>query len=258
MNPRMSRNPLWTPLLLLVLLLPVAFALIYFDLATRAFRLLGLSPLGAYVLIVGSLAGSVVNIPLSRRRIVQQISPEREVASPLAWLFPIIYYYPPRVTDQIVAINVGGAIVPVVFSTYLLSRPDTSLAAAGAAVVIVAAVAWLFARPEPHVGITLPPFVAPLVAALAAYVLTRTLGGPGASPAPVAYIAGTLGTLIGADLFNLPAMLSGELLQPAEGEPWSQQVVLSIGGAGVFDGIFLTGILAVLVASVTGPRARAV
>jgi uncharacterized membrane protein len=59
----------------------------------------------------------------------------------------------------------------------------------------------------------------------------------------VAYIAGTLGTLIGADLLNLPAILRGSLLPTAPGETPSR-VVSSIGGAGVFDGIFLTGILA--------------
>jgi uncharacterized membrane protein len=56
------------------------------------------------------------------------------------------------------------------------------------------------------------------------------------SAAPVAYIGGTLGTLIGADLLNLPAVRR----MPA--------LMLSIGGAGVFDGVFLVGIIAVLVA----------
>jgi len=52
----------------------------------------------------------------------------------------------------------------------------------------------------------------------------------------MAYISGTLGTLIGADLINL-----GKI----EG---LQAPVASIGGAGTFDGIFFTGILAVLLA----------
>jgi uncharacterized membrane protein len=52
--------------------------------------------------------------------------------------------------------------------------------------------------------------------------------------APLAYIAGTLGILIGADLLRLPTVRS--MATP----------VASIGGAGTFDGIFLTGIFAVL------------
>jgi Protein of unknown function (DUF1614) len=53
---------------------------------------------------------------------------------------------------------------------------------------------------------------------------------------PLAYICGSLGTLIGADLLNL-----GQIQAP--GAP-----IASIGGAGRFDGIFMTGILAVLLA----------
>jgi uncharacterized membrane protein len=54
--------------------------------------------------------------------------------------------------------------------------------------------------------------------------------------AALAYVSGSLGTLIGADLLNLDAV-------PGLGAP-----VASIGGAGTFDGIFLTGIMAVLLA----------
>ena len=62
--------------------------------------------------------------------------------------------------------------------------------------------------------------------------------------APLAYIAGSLGTLIGADLTNLDKVRG-------LGAP-----IASIGGAGTFDGIFLTGILAVLLAGLYArPRA---
>jgi uncharacterized membrane protein len=62
--------------------------------------------------------------------------------------------------------------------------------------------------------------------------------------APLAYISGSLGTLIGADLLNLDRI-------NGLGAP-----VASIGGAGTFDGIFITGIIAVLLASITGPWPR--
>jgi uncharacterized membrane protein len=51
-----------------------------------------------------------------------------------------------------------------------------------------------------------------------------------------------LGTLIGADILNLPKVQG--LAVP----------VASIGGAGTFDGIFLTGIIAVLLASLLSIR----
>jgi len=62
--------------------------------------------------------------------------------------------------------------------------------------------------------------------------------------APLAYIGGSMGTLIGADLLNLDKV-------QGLGAP-----VVSIGGAGTFDGIFLTGILAVLLASMFSQPVR--
>ena len=56
--------------------------------------------------------------------------------------------------------------------------------------------------------------------------------------APFAYICGTIGVLIGADFFHLLSLLGHELVdeRPAV-----------IGGANVFDMVFITGILAVIV-----------
>ena len=70
-----------------------------------------------------------------------------------------------------------------------------------------------------------------VVTAIVAMILSRE------EAAPLAYIAGGLGTLIGADLTNLDKVR--DLGAPAA----------SIGGAGTFDSIFLTAILAVLLAS---------
>jgi len=98
------------------------------------------------------------------------------------------------------------------------------------AVAIVTMVVNKLTRPIPGVGIATPMLVPPLVAALTALLIT-----PGWAP-PAAYISGTMGTLIGADLMNLKKL--GDLRAP----------VVSIGGAGTFDGIFLTGIIAVLLA----------
>jgi uncharacterized membrane protein len=76
-----------------------------------------------------------------------------------------------------------------------------------------------------------PTFAPPLLAAFAALVFSRR------NAAPLAYISGSIGVLVGADLLNL------DLLQSL-GAP-----VASIGGAGTFDGVFLTGVIAVLLAS---------
>jgi uncharacterized membrane protein len=97
-------------------------------------------------------------------------------------------------------------------------------------VLIVTAVVHWLAEPVQGVGIAVPMFIPPLVATGTAMALRRR------SAPPLAYIAGSLGTLIGADLLNL-----GKI--QGLGAP-----VASIGGAGTFDGIFLTGILAVILA----------
>jgi uncharacterized membrane protein len=96
------------------------------------------------------------------------------------------------------------------------------------AVAVVTAVVHWTARPLKGVGIAVPMFIPPAVAAVTALVIS-----PDAAPV-VAYIAGTIGTLVGADLLNLKKLRG-------LGAP-----VASIGGAGTFDGIFLAGIIAVL------------
>lgn len=60
--------------------------------------------------------------------------------------------------------------------------------------------------------------------------------------AALAYIGGCMGALVGADLLNLGAIRH-------MGTP-----LASTGGAGTFDGIFVVGILAVLIASLSGGR----
>ena len=95
----------------------------------------------------------------------------------------------------------------------------------------VAVVSYVMARPVPGIGIALPVFVAPLMAAFIAIFMA-----PSAYAPSVAYISGTLGTLIGADIMHIKDL--GKVQAP----------VLSIGGAGTFDGIFLAGIIAVLFA----------
>jgi len=57
------RNHPWQPsMLLLVFVLPVVFAVIYFNLATNAFYLLELTPNAALLVVIGSLVGSMINI----------------------------------------------------------------------------------------------------------------------------------------------------------------------------------------------------
>ena len=130
----------------------------------------------------------------------------------------------------IIAINVGGCLVPLMFSLYLIQLYQLNWLQICFAILIVTIVCYFFSRPIPGLGIGMPILVAPLTAAITALVVDLE------HSAPLAYISGTLGVMIGADLLRLKNIRR-------MGAP-----LASIGGAGTFDGIFLTGIVAVLLA----------
>lgn len=208
------------PFILILFLFPFLVFMIFLNVATFSFARLGLSPQGALLFLTASVIGSMINIPLSRRRVY---IPRRQI-----FPFPLLFfYYPPVVQEQVICFNVGGAGLPTLFSLYLLLSGRAPLLPALLALLIVAVVAKLMARPQPGVGIVMPAFIPPLVAAAAALVLA-----PQGQTAPVAYVAGSMGTLIGADLLNW-----GKIRD-------LQAQMVSIGGAGIFDGIFLVGVIA--------------
>ena len=203
----------------------------------RALRLaymhIGLGPHTTLLLLLASLGGSYLNIPVARLAAHHLVSGQEVAFFGMHYVIPVVVEWP----GTIIAVNVGGAVIPGLLSFYLLVRNRLRarglLATAGVAVVC-----YILAQPVPGLGIALPVFVPPASAAIVALVLSRR------SAAPLAYIGGSLGTLIGADLLNLDKV-------QGLGAP-----VALIGGAGTFDGIFLTGILAVLLASIFSPPAR--
>jgi uncharacterized membrane protein len=126
-------------------------------------------------------------------------------------------------------------VVPVLISLYVLAHQMSAIMPSAIGVAVVATVVHRWARPVRGLGIAIPMFIPPVVAAITAWILAASFGGPQRIDA-IAYVSGVLDTLIGADLANL-----GNLADL--GAP-----VASIGGAGTFDGVFLTGIVAVLLA----------
>jgi len=218
--------PLAGPFILAFFLaLVLLIALIEIGIIEYAYEKVGVDRRWVFTLLMLSLFGSYVNIP------VAELPPETMLSGREATFFGMRYAIPPveQWPRTIVAVNVGGALIPTLLSFYLVMRTGL-YGRALVGVGIVTAVVHALARPVPGVGIAVPTFVPPLVAAAAALVLSRR-----AAPA-LAYVAGSLGTLIGGDLLNLGRI-------QGLGAP-----VASIGGAGTFDGIFLTGILAVLLA----------
>lgn len=211
--------------LLLVFSLLLALMFIYLGVFSVAFEKLGLSLHSTILLLVCTLLGSGINLPLFSIAAEQPSAEARMLLRQFYW-----GRLPPFSGRTVVAVNVGGAVIPVCFSAYLMYVNYLPPLQVLFAIGVVAAVSLAASRPIAGLGIGMPVFVAPIVAAL-----TATLTVPEQS-APTAYICGTLGVLIGADLLRMKDIRK-------IGTP-----IASIGGAGTFDGIFLTGIVAVLLA----------
>ncbi|MGA2817978.1 MAG: DUF1614 domain-containing protein [Xanthobacteraceae bacterium] len=208
--------------------------LLVFRALRHAYVSLGLSPSAAMLLLFGSLIGSYFNIP------VAVLPPEQLESDKVIDFFGMQYTVPmvENLAGTVIAVNVGGAVIPTIMSVYLLVTRQLWVQGAIATAIVALVLHWL-AHPVPGIGIAVPVFFPAIVTAVVALLLSR------GNAAPLAYIAGSMGTLIGADLTNLDKVAG-------LGAP-----VASIGGAGTFDGIFLTGIVAVLLAGLYHPRQRA-
>ncbi|PAV14244.1 hypothetical protein ASJ81_14450 [Methanosarcina spelaei] len=225
-----------TFLLLLIFILIFGLGSLFFGIVVSAFMKIGFSIEDALLILLLSLLGSSINIPLATLR-----SDAPVVRDTYVRVFGVSYKVPFRRVirnETTIAVNVGGAIIPILISAYLLMKFPSSLLLAGAGILIVTIITHSVAKPIRGIGIATPALVPPLAAALAAILLTSIIHIP---DCPIdqcrvvtAYAGGVLGTLIGADLLNLGKIKN-------LGAP-----VASIGGAGTFDGIFLSGFIALL------------
>jgi len=229
--------PVTLVLLLLILLAPLIFVYLFLRLSGAAFQMVGFSHWHATLAVFGSILGSMVDIPLTKT-----------ISTYPDWYAAIMRFFnsdaPVDFHPLILAVNLGGCIIPMLISAHLIFRHQVSMNKALLGVGSVAIITYEAAAAIPGEGIVLPVWLSPLLAALAGLLLAR---GFRRAP-PIAYISGTLGTLVGADLLSLltPGILPA--LSPLELHH-ARPLVLSIGGAGIFDGIFLTGVIAVLLAA---------
>lgn len=230
----MHYMPLALPFFLMFFFLFILLIiLIEIGILQYAYEKIGIDRRHIFALLLLSLLGSYVNIPIAELSAEHVHSGRVITFYGMRYVIPMVKEWP----RTIIAVNVGGAVVPVILSLYLLFK-NRLYARSFLGVGIVTVIVHLMAHPVQGVGIATPTFTPPLVATGAAILLSRQ------HAPPLAYIAGSLGTLIGADLLNL-----GKI--QGLGAP-----VASIGGAGTFDGIFVTGILAVLLAGTMPGRPR--
>jgi uncharacterized membrane protein len=163
------------------------------------------------------MLGSSVNIPLQKRETIIIEDPK---------FFGKMNTK--KTINKGISINLGGAIIPLFIVAGLIS--NAPFQAVVASTVIVTFISYKSAKLVPGVGVTMPALFPLIATTFSALLLAPE------NPEIVAFIAGVLGTLIGADLLNLPKVINKAK------EP------MIIGGAGVFDGIFLVGIASALLA----------
>lgn len=201
---------------ILYISLPILFLYIIYLILTKAFSYMGFTSLEAIVIVfVSFLFGFEIIIFGVNISNIYLFSQEN-------WR---------------VGINVGGAIIPILLSIYLTIKKKIPLRNVAIGIIIVTIVAYLVTVPVPERGIVaaFPYWLLPAIfASISSVILLRK---DFIKAAPLAYISGTIGVLIGADFFRLPELLgySVDKVTPA-----------IIGGAVVFDMIFITGIIAVI------------
>lgn len=241
--------------IVLILLVLIGLPLLFLGVIGTALSHIGFNIWAIIALIIGIILGSFVNIPIATlhpRNKEEKVNYSRK---PRGQYAPSMYdkmYRTERfdLSSERVArnekpgtkicINIGGCLIPVCLCGYVIimailgnvsSDPFYLLKMLGG-VAATTILAYFLARTVKGIGIAIPFFVTPLMAILCGLLLGW---GFGPAAAGIAFVSGTLGTLIGADLLHLKD-ISGNETQ-----------MLSIGGAGTFDGIFLSGIIAAFI-----------
>ena len=229
MSSRMFFLPVIELVLMIFFILVIFLApFLFLGLIGRTLNQFGLGWYSFLAFLFVSLIGSIINIPVWRTTVQRAAVSVRYV-----YHFGMPYPVPSvesRPSEVIISINLGGAIMPIALSAYLLLRNSPAVVPSVIAIPIIAVVVFFMARPVKGLGIVTPMFIPPLISAIVAVIL-----GGGYAPV-VAYVGGTVGTLVGADLLHINSI---KTLGAAN---------MSIGGAGTFDGIFLTGLLTILLA----------
>jgi uncharacterized membrane protein len=157
---------------MLVLLLPFLWLGLAVDVVALAVGKLGFSREGALLLLLAILVGSSVNIPLYR------VKCEVTLVEDLASLWMRQFWGIPLAKipqETVIALNVGGGLIPVLLALYQFGRADSVLILAVTALVTL--VSYYASHVVPGIGIQMNPLIAPATAALAALFWAGASGG---------------------------------------------------------------------------------
>lgn len=219
--------PLILPFFLLLILLPLLLLMFLFT-GTAVFQFVfGVDTETAMLIFLFILIGSFINIPIYEREGVVYETTYR--------IFGLMYVVKKR-QKMVVAVNLGGCVFPSILAIKALSDllHYIPFSAWLTTFLLASAVVYYFARPVPNVGIVVPMLIPPLTAAFFSFLTLMMIDAPVLLLPKLAFSTGVLSALFGADILHLK-----DLEKIGSG-------VVSIGGAGTFDGIFLTGIFAVI------------
>jgi len=211
-----------------ITLLIILSVFIFTGVAGIAFVKAGIPRFMIPLLLTSMILFSTINIPIIRRE-YSRIGIFFEEYSFLGITYRVPVFRSRRM-ETVIAVNIGGAVIPCIIALYIIISYWIYMWEMLTSIILVAIVTNIVAKPVKGIGIVAPALVPPLIAAIVAFITVPL------NPAPIAFVSGTLGTLIGADLLNLHRIHDLEAR------------FVSIGGAGIFDGIFLSGILAALLA----------
>src|SRR5258706_197790 len=187
----------WPFFAILVGLFLIVVVLIQINVLRYVYTRLGISSGTALLLLFASLLGSYINIPVWE-------FPEREVRSGQEVIFFGVHYVVPVVIEwpsTVVAVNVGGAVIPTLLSLYLLFKNHLWISGI-VTTALVAVIVHMLAYPVQGVGIAVPIFVPPVVTAIVAVLiaprhaaLLAPVGGRLAPPfrGCLVYLGGVLG-----------------------------------------------------------------
>jgi uncharacterized membrane protein len=199
--------------------LPILTIYLIYLLLTKAFKYLGFSGIESTIIVIVSF---IFTFPIF-------ISEDFDISNIALFSY----------NNWIVGINTGGALIPILISLYLIMKRKISWRYVAIATLIVTIITFFITRVEPSKGIvaSFPYWLIPaFFACISSIILFRKNFAKGAV---LSYSSSTFGVLIGADFLHLPQLLNNS--------PTRLGTMATIGGAVVFDLIFLTGVIAVLI-----------
>ncbi len=226
--------------LFLIFLAPLLVAFVLPGALTEALSPLGITWLAPAMLLLLALSPILgyLNLVVARRRSIVEVL---EVEYVVIFGLPVPVARPRlAAAESLIALNVGGALVPLFLASTMtwaaasLPRSWDLIAAIAATTAIVMALTYRTSRVIGGVGVVVPAFMPPLAALISSMAMAIPLGLQAYVPA-ISYAGAVYGTILGADVLNI--WRRGDALSA-----W----LISIGGAGTFDGIFVSGILSML------------